>query len=683
MLSAKTTIMRIFCNLFFFIFSFFVFSGEDSIPVEKIQSDWRVVIVPTKNNNESTVAYVEIFPHGDNLDSNRFAVTNPDGGRVNAKLLWSAKGEPMKILFDATSNAKYYSVYFGDKISQVKTTWMPRAGLILETKKREPGNANNWREAQEIIAKSKIIEGRSPVDKIFHGINPHGKTFDIIAYYKGYLKIDPPGEYKFAIAADDATFLLIDDKKVTEWPGWHGPWEGVNGKFSGNIFLDKGIHKIEYYNIQNGAELNMVCGWQIPGKKYLEPIDSKAFVHFKEYSVDRLEFKGQNVPSYFQWKRISHLMVKGKSLINMDFKLVNPPSGLKCEWHFDDSSVSSELLASHLFLSPGLRKVRLELRENGELLSTTDNFVNVVPLWCQREEYPKHVQTQCEGELSSCDFSKLPVSDILNLTDILEIVESRKLLAKMGVACLKRKKDFADNPSLFYKLSKCYIHHSIREYGLTEQAYQATLEYAGEDQPLISKTKLYYAALLIHNYGKYEEGIKLLQDINDEYLSPFEKRKKQVWLADGYMTKGDINAVEAIYSKLSDLVDKKQNISTILNEARILNMMDCLRNKDYDAAEELIWLIEWEYPRETMNSHTGLAMTKIFIAREEYNYALWRCTRMMNVTKNSRQMSDIMLTLINVYNLTGKKDDAVKLSKKLLKEFPYSEAAAILKGKNY
>lgn len=213
-----------------------------------LKADWQVKLISAKDAKKSTVGYVEVFPYGNKLDSAKFAVIDPLGKRVKARLLWSAPGELMKILFDNSSRSKSYKILFGKNIPGQKEKWEPKAGLILETKKRAQGNASNWKEAKQVIDHSNPVEGRSPVSKIFHGINPHGLSRDLVVHFKGYLNIKKSGNYKFAIAADDAVFLFIDGRKITDWPGWHGPWEGTRGKFSGDIKLKKGIHRLDYYN---------------------------------------------------------------------------------------------------------------------------------------------------------------------------------------------------------------------------------------------------------------------------------------------------------------------------------------------------------------------------------------------------------------------------------------------------
>lgn len=649
--------------------------------VAKISPEWQVVVSPAKKSVKSAVGYVEVFPYGNNFDPGKFAVTTSKGKRVNAKMLWSAPGEPMKILFDNTSKAKSYSVLFGEKIPARKNNWEPKAGLILETRKRASGNANNWKEAKKVIDASKTIEGRSPVTKIFLGINPYGLSKDLVVRYKGYLKIKKSGDYKFAVAADDAVFLFIDGNKVTDWAGWHGPWAGVRGKFSGNIILKKGIHRIDYYNVQNQYGMRLVCGWKPPWRKHLEVIPPDAFVPLKKFKVDRIIHKGKVVSVSFKWESQSHLMVCDKAIVNMVFKAEKIPQGVDCRWFFDDSGRSSGFQTSHIFLSPGLRKVRMEAFKKGKKIGEIENLVKVAPHWTQREEWPKNVENAFMKTLKKLDYSKIPAADLNNWSEILAIIGKRDVLAELGKVCLKRKKDFADYPQLFFRLSECYIHYSIRRYDLADQAYRAAIEFSGGDTKLKAKAKLYLGSLEIDNYGKCDEGIKLLNEIDLNQLDSVEKRKRLMWLADGYMTKGDMDTVNQIYGELPDVVDKNKKRNTILNEARVLDALDYLRRGAYDDAEKMVRQVEWEFPREAMKSDTGLVMTKVFIKRKEYNYALWRCMRMMNASRNSRRMSDIMLTLIDIYDLLGMKKEAVELSGKLLEEFPYSEAAAILKSR--
>jgi len=653
------------------------------IAVKKLTADWQLRITPSKDSISSRSAYVEVFPHSRDLDFAHFAVVSPQGKRVKAKLLWTAPGEAAKILFDSSGNAKYFSILFGTNIPAQKKKWEPRAGLIMETRKRAKGNAANWKKAKDIIDNSLLLEGRSPVDRIFHGINPHGPSQDIVVHYKGFLKIKKSGKYKFAIAADDAVFLFIDGARIVDWPGLHGPWGGVRGRFSNSIRLKSGIHTLEYFNVQDQYGLNMICAWQPPWRKHLEIIPSKAFVPLEKFVLDKIKFKGKTVSAYFKWERKSHLLVKSKILVNMKFSAINLPKGSECKWFFDDLSTATGASVTHLFLSPGLRKVKMEVRKKGIKLGSVENIVKVAPRWSQREEFPPSVQKSIMKKIRNMDLSKIPPKDLSNLVDFLTIIEKRSLLASIGKVCLKREKEFAGNPQMFYKLAHCFIHYSIRKYNLAEQAYLAAIKFSANNPKLKAQAKLYLGALNIHNFGKCKKGIALIKEINDNNLASFEKRKKSIWLADGYMTMGEIESVDKIYSKLPDVVDKNKKSITILNEARVFNALNYLKNGAADEAEKMVWQVEWEFPYEAMKSHTGLVMTKIFIQRKEYNYALWRCMRMMRAAQNSRQMSDIMLTLIEVYHLTGKQKEAEELTGKLLKEYPYSEAAAILKEKIY
>ncbi|MBN1864939.1 MAG: hypothetical protein JW808_08565 [Victivallales bacterium] len=643
--------------------------------------DWEYIIVPSKDSPKSAVGYVEIFPQTHPAELAKFAVLDGNGVEVACKKLWESPGEPVKILFDNSSASRKYRVVASTRIPEKNTLWEPKAGLVMETRKRAQGSLDNWDNARKTMAASSPVEGRSLVNHIFHGINPHGPSSDIVVHYKGYLDIKEPGEYEFAVAADDAVFLLINGAKVAEWPGTHGPWEGVRGKFSGKTRLSKGIHRLEYYNIQVGEGLCMACGWHPPGKKHIELLPPEAFVPAARFENTQVLSKGRPLPAFLTWRPRSHLTAAGIFAVDMQFNALTSDTNDNVKWFFDDTSTATGKSADNLFLSTGIREVRMELtRPGNDKTFTLTNKVNVHPNWSQREEWPKNSEKHLENAAKSKDIAAMPIGDALNLAAILDDIERRDLLANVAETCLKRKSDFKAHPEFFFMLSQCLIHHSVRRYQAAEEAYRCAIEFSRGSNPEIeARAQLYLAALLIHNFGKFDQGIELIAEIDQTKLPPFDKRKLMIWKADAYMTTGDMPKVEEIYRELPKVVDVTDQLTSVRNEARVFNAQEFLRRGELEEAEKAVWHIEWEFPYEAMKSHTGMLMTKIFIARKEYNYALWRCIRMMNAAQNSRQMSDIMLALVEIYELTGAEKEAQSLADKLLKEYPYSEAAAILK----
>ena len=172
-----------------------------------------------------------------------------------------------------------------------------------------------------------------------------------------------------------------------------------------------------------------------------------------------------------------------------------------------------------------------------------------------------------------------------------------------------------------------------------------------------------------------------MNEVDVKLLTLRDRRRRLICLADAYMTKGDFSLADEIYAELPTAVDQNNKKNAILKEARILNALEYLKNGSYDDAEKLVRQVEWDYPEEAVKSHTGLILTEVFIKRKEYSYALFRCMRMMNAARDSIRMPEIMLTLIEIYNLTGHQKEAAALSVKLSRDYPYSRAAAVLKGK--
>jgi len=66
------------------------------------------------------------------------------GAEVNAGVLWrSYEGEPVKVLIDCTDGETAYFVYPAEAGAD-RPPWRPRAGVIVETRQKAAGSADDW-----------------------------------------------------------------------------------------------------------------------------------------------------------------------------------------------------------------------------------------------------------------------------------------------------------------------------------------------------------------------------------------------------------------------------------------------------------------------------------------------------------------------------------------------------------
>ena len=78
--------------------------------------------------------------------------------------------------------------------------------------------------------------------------------------FRGHLKIEKDGVYRFYTRSDDGSVLKIDNEVVVDNDGWHGP-----KKESGARALGEGWHDVELIFIQAGGGQYLEVGWSGPG----------------------------------------------------------------------------------------------------------------------------------------------------------------------------------------------------------------------------------------------------------------------------------------------------------------------------------------------------------------------------------------------------------------------------------
>ena len=106
----------------------------------------------------------------------------------------------------------------------------------------------------------------------------HGPSYDFISHYSGFFTAPRSGRYRFATISDDASFLLVNGKSVTQWPGWHGVQGGRRGQYCKDIKLTAGRHRLDYWHVQSSGTTVTVAAWQPPEQRRLTIMPPEAFV---------------------------------------------------------------------------------------------------------------------------------------------------------------------------------------------------------------------------------------------------------------------------------------------------------------------------------------------------------------------------------------------------------------------
>ncbi|MBU0478536.1 PKD domain-containing protein [bacterium] len=302
---------------------------------------------------------------------------------------------------DNASKCEYY-MYFGNpKAEKIEYMLRPTAsGLFLETReKARSSHPRDWSQMQTLIQQSTKIYGKGPRCQIDDLENPFGSNENYLSIYRGTIFCPLDGKYGFATNSDDASFLLVDGKLAVSWPGGHekeGKGRPLIDKWThqGEIYLEKGVHLIQYYQEEGtGTQLSR-AGWKKPGDKDFMIIPKEAFIDKLKARQASLQAYGKPLNAFFftEEKESMRFNRQTQELISFQFQdaSISKDSGtLSYQWDFGDGSTSSERNPLHIYPADSIYKVRLQVKNVEDLMDIYEKYIQVHP-----RSQPKSIQLE-------------------------------------------------------------------------------------------------------------------------------------------------------------------------------------------------------------------------------------------------------------------------------------------------
>ena len=620
--------------------------------------------------------YVEVWPCG--LDAARCNATvfARSGQKVSSSLLWGATGEPMKVMFDTSGGETEYYVYL-DEITG-HSPWHPEAGLVLETRGFKGGSFETWEKAWASFIAAKPVLGRSLVPNVFHGIHLHGPTENFVAYYRGFLNLRQAGEYEFCTASTGISFVRLDGKPVAQRSA-NGP-RGRRGEHSGKITIRAGRHLVEYLHAHGAGELTMEMGWKPPGASYFVLVPADAFVPVARFSTISFDpAAGHPRQVCLEWEAREHNLLPDQTLVTMFCRALEDHRGGAGAWRFDDGVQATGKSALHTFASPGWRRVQYEV--GGGVGSGTET-VAVHPRWAQLEEWRDGLWEQQRKEFLAREWQTAPANDLLAVVSVADRLDDPELLGRLGSACLKRQGLFRpEHVELVSKLANYYQGSQKRDYATAERLWRMALTVAGTNQVARDRARAHLARFLVQVPNKPEEALALLAEITLKSLPQDDQRWATLTRGDALLAEGKVEEARKQYLAAGNLVDA----ANVQQSVRLATRMEWARGLvargEFDPAAEALHQMQWEIPLDRLSLNVGLALVEAHLGRKEYPVAAACCQRLLHVASVDTHQASLVYFLIEASLATNQKDLAAELLAKLLKEHPYSEAAAKAKDK--
>jgi hypothetical protein len=593
---------------------------------------------------------------------------------------WSAGGEPNRIRFDTSGGARVYYLRHDVQLPPAPGGWKPQAGVLLQTRACPELPVGNFPEVTRVLDTAGPALGRKYFPDIFLGMNPFGPTADYIAAYTGWLRIAEPGNYRFATLSTDASWLEIDGQPVAAWLGRHGANGGRRGEHNGAVQLRPGLHRLDYTQIQFDGEAAAEAAWQPPDASHFEVIPARAFAPVAAFRVTGFESATAAEPLYFEWRTLGQCEVEGAMVLRANFHVEDDGRHREYRWHFGDGTGGRGRSLEHFYPQPGLRTVTLEAWESGRCVATNAVRVRLPPDWLQRDAWRDDIFGGARDDFLHRDLNLTPAHDLTAIFTLADRANDRELLTHTGAAMVRRADEFntrADGVT-FYKLGLGFEHQGDAGDALAEQAYRLALTPERTSALIGEKVKLQLGALLLHASGRLDEAEPLLGGISGADLTGDERRRLQLLRGDLRLAHGQIAEARKAYLAAGGRLEPKAAAAQAAAQLEGASIL--VEHEQWEDAQAALDRLTFDVPLERMSLGTGLLQIRLELAHKEFQRAFTGCRWLTPLAEQAPGQSELLYDTVAAGLAVGKPDEAGRALAQLLKDFPYSEAAAKAKA---
>lgn len=378
------------------------------------------------SGKKPAIVVVQFFHHGQLRDDGRnLAVVTKSGGRpAPSRVLQVGPGDYCRVAFQALEGQTAYEIFYGGEPPQEEPPpWTSNAGLLLETREFKSCNLQNAASVREAFEGSRRI-GSDYVDGIHHGHNPFAlRPGPFLSRYRGYLHLAAGGTYGFITSSQDASFVWIDGKLVTEQPGVHPPRHQARPGFRQDVALSAGTHELEYYHAAVGPTAVMTLSWEVNPR---DPTPHPSPIPPEVFAAEAIGREAPSPPVTRAERSLPDFLVNlagsvplpdnDRPLIGVQFLDASPKAltaGAKLHWEFGDGQASEQPNPDHVYLRPGLYRVRLAVRRGARTVEIANRIEVDEPKfiepgkWHQLDDYLRVLETYNPRTLDAASLRQL------------------------------------------------------------------------------------------------------------------------------------------------------------------------------------------------------------------------------------------------------------------------------------
>ena len=101
-----------------------------------------------------------------------------------------------------------------------------------------------------------------------------------------------------------------------------------------------------------------------------------------------------------------------------------------------------------------------------------------------------------------------------------------------------------------------------------------------------------------------------------------------------------------------------------------------LEQNQLDQASSALERLRLEFPQERLSPGTGMLEVNLALRQKEFKRAFTVCQRLLPLANDDLQLPELLYATVESGLALDRQEEANQALKRLVKEFPYSEAAA-------
>ena len=633
-----------------------------------------------------------------------------DGKPAPFKIVDIGFGGYVKLVAGITGSSGRMEVYYGNPSAKpLRSDWVPRRGLWLETRPYRGPRVGNLAQLRRALARTTERYGAGPAAQIFHGFNPFGPSDNYLSIYRGWLYLPREQTVTFAVVADDIGCLLVEGREAAAKWVW-GPMPRFR-RFAGQpMKLSAGLHPVVMYHIEAKGRQAAGAAWWMPGmrrgKKYLHfrIIPPQAFAPIRYGKPLDYRVRGQAVSPDFAFENAGDVLLDGSLVVRFVFRdrSCPPERALRCQplWDFGDGTTSTSREPNHVYLRTGDYVVTLTLKSAAGTWSVRQK-IRVGPGYerAARRQWDK--LEQYLPILREYQFEKMATEDLMVAARIFEKLEDKAGIVTVGSILYDRGDKLSDQDFVWVCL---LLGRNLRDYQPEDQAPEGQPKQEKTEEQLRKEARdralqaiaifsaaeqrtsdLKAKARLANEKGDvYYYFLDDLQKAEQEYTKTLTRYAKagtdqvrlaQIRIGDLYKTKGDYEAALRAYQRAADMPihNYPEEVELARRGSFARTIEDYIRRKVFKEAHKTLDQWDWEFPTDKLVGYSSLLRARLALAEGNKPEALKQANELLRVNKESEYADDILLFLADLHVGSGQLDKALAALDRLLKDYPASD----------